>query len=274
MTKVRQRALRCQYRGLDRWVELGLFKQPPEMCWRCLSKAATTREHRFKHSIFRRIHGRGSYEQGDSSPVRTHAGRTFRVRSSDASTLKYERSLCDGCNNERSRAMDTAFDRFADHVLDNGLRLLDTLTLDLSEAFGEDWSAQTDQLLRAFAKELGCRIRDAGGEVPNQIRLLLGGGWETCPCVSVAVFDNKASRAIDAEQSYLGKSGLYGICDTNKHQYYEVYDLGALRFLIVFNPEDSLADFEEICPSRRHVRIYDETSIPLGPRSWESEDLP
>ncbi len=111
-----------------------LVHQNPERCWWCLGGDRETREHKFKRTLLTLQFGTGAY---DPKPV-YFDGRSYRaVRSPDAKALKYEKSLCRRCNNNRSKAMDGAFDRFykfvvtqaADGVVPASIALADVFLL-------------------------------------------------------------------------------------------------------------------------------------------------
>jgi hypothetical protein len=75
-------------------------------------------------------------------------------QSSRAKALKFEKSLCHGCNTARSQAFDRAYDTFADHIRDSGDQVLGTGVLDWTDVYGGDWQDGVELLARYWVSTL------------------------------------------------------------------------------------------------------------------------
>jgi hypothetical protein len=81
--------------------------------------------------------------------------------------------LCRPCNNARTKPFDQAYDRFSDWSFDSASTLHLKEEIDFVEIYGSAYIEKSLDLLRYFAKSLGCRIADAGLEPPGRLRWIL-----------------------------------------------------------------------------------------------------
>lgn len=109
------------------------------------------------------------------------SGRSRYVRSNRSDPLKFSPSLCQPCNNTRSQPFDRAYDRFIEWVLAHEDDVLRTRRIDLEAVFGSTWPADSLDVLRYFAKHVGCRLAEivqAGHSllIPGDLIAFLDGG--------------------------------------------------------------------------------------------------
>jgi hypothetical protein len=128
------------------------------VCWWC-GAPADSREHKFKRSDLVREHGVAPYNDGATLSIVGSGGSRY-VRSNRSDPLKFSPSLCQPCNNTRSQAHDRAYDRFIEWVLAHEDDVLRTRQVDLEAVFGSTWSADSLDVLRYFAKHVGCRLAE------------------------------------------------------------------------------------------------------------------
>ncbi len=85
-------------------------------CWWC-GNAADSREHKYKRSDIVREFGRGPWAE----PMLRVAGgnRQFRVQGPNSQGLKFSKSLCQRCNNDRNQPFDLAYDSMMDYISRN-----------------------------------------------------------------------------------------------------------------------------------------------------------
>jgi hypothetical protein len=141
-------------------------------CWWC-GAPATTGEHKFKRSDLARAFGDGTW-RGPTAIAHVR-DRMLSPQSSRAKALKFEKSLCHGCNTARSQAFDRAYDTFADHIRDSGDQVLGTGVLDWTDVYGGDWQDGVELLARYWVKHIGCRVAQVGAVVsPGLIEFLDG----------------------------------------------------------------------------------------------------
>lgn len=142
-------------------------------CWWCQQRPATTGEHKFKRTdltrmmsddlVFWRDH------EGNLRPIRGKSGAT-RDR---YGVVKFEKSLCAPCNNERSQPFDSAYDEYSQFARTGWSPLFPGANLE--RLYGHAWPERNLDLARYYAKHLGCRMIRSGVPVPDSLRAFLDG---------------------------------------------------------------------------------------------------
>jgi hypothetical protein len=129
---------------------------------------ADSREHKYKKSDLVREFGPGPWGQA-SALVRGTAGsdRLHHVRGPNATSLKFEKSLCQDCNNARSQPFDIAYDTFAGYLAQHEQLVVSRGWLRFSDMFGTAWPTSRDEVVRYYLKHIGCRLADGGARVPR-----------------------------------------------------------------------------------------------------------
>lgn len=90
--------------------------------------------------------------------------------------IKFPKSLCEPCNNKRSKPFDNAYDVYSHHVDRTWLRIMPGVNL--RDIFGADWEASTLNLARYYGKHFGCRMVRTGLPVPDSLREFLDGATD------------------------------------------------------------------------------------------------
>lgn len=90
--------------------------------------------------------------------------------------MKFSKTMCRRCNNDRSQPIDQAYDRLCAFLHDREQRILSNRIFDLRQVYGSDWSEQRHNVLRYYAKHAACRIANNKLSVPDQVREYIGGG--------------------------------------------------------------------------------------------------
>lgn len=150
---------------------------PPGTCWWCLERPATTGEHKFKRVDLTRLLADGGPllwgdGNGDTREIRGSSG----VRRDRYGVIKFPKSLCEPCNNKRSKPFDNAYDVYSAHVSRTWLRIMPGV--DFRQVFGPDWEAPTLNLARYYGKHFGCRMVRSGLPVPDSLRAFLDGATD------------------------------------------------------------------------------------------------
>lgn len=138
-------------------------------------RPATTGEHKFKRTDLTRLMSDGGpLIWGDGNgKVRTVTGRSGVTRDRYG-VIKFPKSLCEPCNNKRSKPFDNAYDAYSHYVAHTWLRILPGLNF--GDIFGaDDWKASTLDLARYYGKHFGCRMVRTGLPVPDSLRGFLDG---------------------------------------------------------------------------------------------------
>lgn len=148
-------------------------------CWWC-GAVSDSAEHRHKRTDLVREFGRGPY-QGQQAPVRVRSGAApLGFRSPKSEEVKFEKSLCGACNNNRSQPSDRAYDIFASFVRAEESVILKERRFRLSDIYGAAWPTRRDDLLRYYVKHVGCRLAEADIVVLPQLRDFLHGAALSC----------------------------------------------------------------------------------------------
>lgn len=177
--------------ALDRW------RHPPsDRCWWC-GDAATTQEHRFKHSSLRRV----ATQDGKVSPAnvfKKSGDYEGLLRSlSKGSQVRWRKNLCAPCNNSRSQLFDQAYDHFEAFVVHHDDTMGQWRRLDWTAVYGELWQKGARDLARYFAKQFGCMLAGQDLHVPQDLIDFLSGA-DRCPSICFMVYLNW--RGIDGHK--------------------------------------------------------------------------
>lgn len=146
-------------------------------CWWCQERPATTGEHKFKRTDLTHLMGNEEMllwgdGDGNSRPIRGKSG----VNRDRYQVIKFPKSMCERCNNVRSKPLDGAYELFAQSVANKWFSFADRL--DLYRVFGADWKEQNLRLARYYAKHFGCRMVSTGIPVPPSLRAFLDGATD------------------------------------------------------------------------------------------------
>lgn len=145
---------------------------PGELCWWCLVRPATTGEHKYKRTDLATLMGDDTliwFGGGDEKEIRGK-GALGRDRHG---VVKFEKSMCDVCNNARSQPFDRAYDKFSAYLTSTHVRILPGVSFE--DIYGASWHAQALDLARYYAKHFGCRMVRSGLPVPDSLRAFLDG---------------------------------------------------------------------------------------------------
>lgn len=136
---------------------------PATECWLC-GGAADSAEHIFKASELRRLFDRDGYA-ADKLPFHFHDEGHDRIRGPKAERMKYPKSICATCNNDRTSAFDRAYDQLSDWFAKEQANYAIS-QIDFHSVFGDGFQADIDAFRRYCAKSLGCRLLASGYLLP------------------------------------------------------------------------------------------------------------
>jgi hypothetical protein len=137
-------------------------------CWIC-GACADSREHRFKRTDLARS---ASTWDKDDQPFFAGADGVRRLQGPKSDLVKFDKKLCQACNTARSQPWDHAYEKFSAWAHAQGHNLLTEDHIDFTAVYGATATAASLNLLRYFAKLLGCRIVDSGNPVPAGLQLV------------------------------------------------------------------------------------------------------
>lgn len=161
--------------GIDAFAELRV--PPAETCWWCQERPATTGEHKFKRADLTQLMADGDLllwgdREGHVRQIRGARG----VKQDRYGVIKFPKSLCEPCNNKRSKPFDNAYDVYSRYVRNTWLRIMPGV--DFQDVFGTDWEVPTLNLARYYAKHFGCRMVRTGLPIPDSLRDFLDGATD------------------------------------------------------------------------------------------------
>jgi len=133
---------------------------------------ADSAEHKIKRADLIRQFGGGPYK-GDNALLHSRQDRLTPMQGPSSPLVKFEKTLCIPCNTTRSQPFDRAYDAFVGWNLSNEAVVCKRRVLDFEEVYGEGWEDYQRNLFKFFAKNLGCRLVDAGRPVPRDVVDLL-----------------------------------------------------------------------------------------------------
>jgi hypothetical protein len=139
-------------------------------CWIC-GNPADSREHKFKKSDVSL--SSKSWAPSDQ-PYFVSGGIWRRIQGPDSQLVKFEKVLCQKCNTTRTQPFDLAYERFADWVNRKGADLMTEPQIDFAEIYSDDWQNGVLNLLKYFAKHLGCRLASDNYALPPSLASSLG----------------------------------------------------------------------------------------------------
>ena len=138
-------------------------------CWIC-GNQADSREHKFKRSDV--AQSSKTWAPVDQ-PYYVGEGGWRRIQGPGSELVKFEKVLCHACNTTRTQPFDRAYERFAQWVNQKGDSLMAEQEIDFAEVYGADFQGEAANLVRYFAKHLGCRIASENYTMPPGLVLSL-----------------------------------------------------------------------------------------------------
>jgi hypothetical protein len=135
-------------------------------CWIC-GNPADSREHKFKKSDV--AHSSKTWAPADQ-PYFIRDGNWRRIQGPDSQLVKFERKvICQHCNTTCTQPFDRAYERFATWVNQRGASLMADDRIDFEQIYGAQFQGGVLNLVKYFAKHLGCRLAADGYTIPPSL---------------------------------------------------------------------------------------------------------
>jgi hypothetical protein len=180
------------------------------ICWICGDTIADSAEHIFKKSDITRAYGYGSYK-GSSAPVHVKNGVITNIQGANSNTLKYKKTICHLCNTTITQPFDRTYDTFIKWLIENESKILKRRFVDFYEVFNDDFETSQRNLYKYFAKSFGCRLIDAGHDIPDDVTELLDKkSFETDLRITFAVNEDILLMSSQDRDGFIGKGDLIG----------------------------------------------------------------
>ncbi|WP_174545770.1 hypothetical protein [Nocardiopsis dassonvillei] len=139
------------------------------LCWWC-GHPAETGEHIFKKSdIKKHMMPNKTTDESGISMISREDGAIREIQGPNSKHLKFRKSMCARCNNQKSQPFDNSYDLFIEYALTVARTERCSTTIRFSDIFGSSWTKQRDNLIRYFMKHIGCRLHDNGIRVPKKM---------------------------------------------------------------------------------------------------------
>lgn len=138
------------------------------LCWIC-QQPATTSEHNPKRSDLKLMFRDATFEKGNRLVKTTAAGEKILVQGLNSKEVKYEKNLCDGCNNSGTQPYDKAYETLIDFIVKNHVAISKQKIVNLKIVYGKEVRRCQSDLFKYFAKTVGCTINATGNKVPSSL---------------------------------------------------------------------------------------------------------
>jgi 5-methylcytosine-specific restriction endonuclease McrA len=179
----------------------------PPLCWICGS-IADSAEHRLKKADLVRAYGKGPYD-GPSAPVHVVSGEQRSPQGPGSRILKYRKSLCARCNSAKTQPFDRAYDQLIDWLNQHEQDVLQKRQIDFAEVYGDGFAESQRSLFKYFVKSFGCRLFDAGQQVPpDLVELLALEQFRTKLSLTLCVNEDVLLLPKSTRWGYLAKGDL------------------------------------------------------------------
>ncbi|PQM75226.1 hypothetical protein [Corynebacterium sp. J010B-136] len=141
------------------------------LCWICEENPADSQEHSIKASRIKQMEE--TLQAGENLLTPGKDGRVYPIRGRNSQVVKFGKTMCQKCNNERTKEFDKAYDRFVEFLTENYDYFRDKRQFSWGDIYS-GYSFDQRHLQRYYLKNAGCRMIDAGAEgVPQELRSYL-----------------------------------------------------------------------------------------------------
>jgi len=127
-------------------------------CWIC-GAIADSKEHKIKKSELKLLYPLINQK----SPVyqRTNGGKVRRLGGYNSDGFKFDKSICQNCNNSLTQRSDKSWDIFSTYVKNNWEMIHNKDFIDLKEIFGLQILDNLILVQLYYAKLMGCKIKES-----------------------------------------------------------------------------------------------------------------
>ena len=137
-----------------------------KICWICEENDADSQEHSIKSSRIKSL--TKAIDSKDPLMTIGKDGRLYPIQGPNSVVVKFGKTICKSCNNSFSKRFDLAYDHLINFVESNPDYFRDKEEFSWGEIYDGEEFDHID-LACYYIKNFGCRIVDAGGEVPVEV---------------------------------------------------------------------------------------------------------
>lgn len=131
------------------------------ICWICGGEA-NSKEHKHKASLIRKNFGK-KYGVNELSVYKN--GIEHKLSSYKDKELIFTKKICTECNNVLTKPHDNAYDELTNFIDQSFKNLQINNEIELKDIFGTNWNDGYKNLVKYFAKNIGCRIFNSKTEI-------------------------------------------------------------------------------------------------------------
>lgn len=174
-----------------------------KVCWWCQINEATTSEHKYKKSDFRKL-----FSNLNDEPILFNQQITKDVQGPNSDLIKFDKNLCADCNNRKSSKIDKAYATFFDYLVDNYDSIISSGIIDFKDIFGSKWTMSKRDVFRYILKHVCCRLHKNQISIPQSFLNFLNGNNIMNEVAFRFCYNNDLFSLFKNGHSYLGADSL------------------------------------------------------------------
>jgi hypothetical protein len=190
-----------------------------------------------------------------------------KIQGPNSDTLKYQPNFCGNCNSSTTQPFDVAYEKFMKWIYENESQVLKRRFIDFSDVYGETFEADQRNLYKYYVKSFGCRLNEAGIEVPNDLvdllpKLKFQTGLRLTFWVNEAILE---MPKIDRDP-FIGKGDLWKVSD-DSYTFNEHVSWFFVQHWYLSDPEPTLGSVWTANTQVVYLGAYnpfDEGSLPIA----------
>jgi hypothetical protein len=137
-------------------------------CWICGAEA-NSGEHIHKQTDVSMLFGKGPYPKGKRLQKTSENGDKKLIQSETSDYLKYQKSLCNYCNNTRTKPYDEAYTEFMSFIHGHAREIIKTKNISLKQVYHKEAKRKSKLLFKYYAKAFGCKLVEHNIKVPSEL---------------------------------------------------------------------------------------------------------
>lgn len=173
-------------------------------CWWCQVNEATTSEHKYKKSDFRKLFTNLNYEA-----IIFNEEITKDIQGPNSELIKFDKNLCAHCNTSRSSNMDNAYATFFSYMIDNYDLIISSRIIDFKDVFGSHWCTPKRDVMRYILKHVCCRLHKNQISIPMSYLEFLNGSNIMNEVAFRFCYNSDLFSLLKDSHSYLGVDPLH-----------------------------------------------------------------
>lgn len=257
-------------------VETGIIKKDyKNRCWWC-GNLADSREHKHKKTDFKRLYTTELTE--GKLPVVDKDKKFYQIQGPDSDLLKYDKVLCQKCNNSRSQSFDRAYDKFIEYFDDKIDVIIQDGYIDFEEIFPDDYELEKYNTIRYYIKHFCCKLASNNIMIDEKIIDFLNSKTNTLNSVLMK-FEIRYDKYI-LEKLQNKVDLLFGLNigpltfslnhDNNQYKWLSYsYDYKCLRVNFTYSKSINQNNYPNISSYYKKTKFHIDTLFTLDPEEYQ-----